>query len=236
MKIPFLRLTCHGLLLLAGLMLGPVAAADDKPLTYDRISLQAAASAEVGNDILVAVLFAQREGDNAQELAAEVNSAIAWGLEIAKAQPEVQSQTLDYSTAPVYDKQRLTGWRVSQQLRLRSENAAALSELIGQLQERLAVRSIDYRLSPDKRSAAERQLVVQAIASFKRRAALVAEQFERPDYRLVALQVNTGSEPIRMRAVRAAAMSADAAVAPVMEAGTQRVEVHVSGSIELVLP
>ena len=74
MKIPFLRLTCHGLLLLAGLMLGPVAAADDKPLTYDRISLQAGASAEVGNDILVAVLFAQREGDNAQELAAEVNS------------------------------------------------------------------------------------------------------------------------------------------------------------------
>ncbi len=236
MKITFLRRTCHGLFLLAGLALGPVAGAGDTPLTYDRISLQAGASAEVGNDILVAVLFAQREGDNAQELASEVNSAIAWGLEIAKGRPEVQVQTLDYSTAPVYDKQRLTGWRVSQQLRLRSENAGALGELIGQLQERLAVRSIDYRLSPDKRSSAERQLVVEAIASFKRRAGLVAEQFERPDYRLVDLQVSTGSEPIRMRSARAVAMSAEATVAPVLEAGTQRVEVHVSGTIELTLP
>ena len=157
-------------------------------------------------------------------------------METAKAQPEVQVQTLDYSTAPVYEKQRLTGWRVSQQLRLRSENAGALSELIGQLQERLAARSIEYQLSPEKRSAAERQLVVEAIASFKRRARLVAEQFERPDYRLVELQVSTGSEPIRMRSVRAAAMSAEAAVAPVLEAGTQRVEVHVSGTIELALP
>ena len=61
----------------------------------------------------------------------------------------------------MYDKQRLTGWRVSQQLRLRSENAGALSELIGQLQERLAARSIEYQLSPEKRSAAERQLELQ---------------------------------------------------------------------------
>ena len=67
--------------------------------------------------------------------------------------------------------------------------------------------------TPLRRSAAERQLVVEAIASFKRRARLVAEQFERPDYRLVELQVSTGSEPIRMRSVRAAAMSAEAAVA-----------------------
>ena len=236
MKIPFLRPIFHGMVIAAALGLAPVAAAGDTPLTYDRVSLQAAASAEVGNDILVAVLFAQREGDNAQELAAEVNSAIAWGLEIAKGQSEVKVQTLDYNTAPVYDKQRLTGWRVSQQLRLRSENAGALGELIGRLQERLAVRSLDYRLSPDKRSAAERQLVVEAIASFKRRAGLVAEQFGRPDYRVVDLQVNTGSEPVRMRSVRAAAMSAEAAVAPVLEAGTQRVEVHVSGTIELALP
>lgn len=236
MKIPFLRPACQGLLLLAGLGLGALAAADDKPLTYDRISLQTSASGEVKNDRLVAVLFAQRDGEDASKLAAEVNEAVAWGLETAKQHPEVQVQTLGYNTTPVYEKQRLTGWRVNQGLLVRSEDAGALGALVGSLQERLALRSIDYELSPEKRREAEQRLVVDAIASFKRLAQLVAEQFGRPDYRLVEMQLNTGSEAVRAHAVRVAAMSDAAPPPPVLEAGTQRVQVLVNGTIELTLP
>ena len=53
------------------------AVADETPLTYDRVRLSGTASSEVANDTLVAVLYAQREGQDAAPLAGEVNAAVS---------------------------------------------------------------------------------------------------------------------------------------------------------------
>ena len=86
--------------------------ADDTPLTYDRVQLSGSATSEVANDTLVAVLYVQREGQSAAPLAAEVNAAIAWGLEQARKAEGVKLQTLGYQTQPVYQNNRISGWRV----------------------------------------------------------------------------------------------------------------------------
>ena len=54
----------------------------------------------------------------------------------------------------------------------------------------------------------------------------------QPGYRLVEMNINTTGHTPRPPQVRAMAMETQSA-APVLEAGTQRVEVRINGTIEL---
>ncbi|UCF94892.1 MAG: SIMPL domain-containing protein [Desulfobacterales bacterium] len=222
--------------LLVGLATQSLSAAD-QPLTYDRISLSVSATAEVENDILVAVLFYQREGSEPGKLADDVNQTIAWALERARSAAEIQVQTLDYHTSPIYSKQTLTGWRVRQAIQLKSKDAAQLSELIGALQERLGVQSVGYRVSPERRRTVEDRLISEALQRFRQRAQLIAAALGRTEYRLVQIDVSTSeAPPVRPLQFRSAALSAETTVAPpALEAGSETLDVAVHGTIELAV-
>lgn len=209
--------------------------ADDKDSTYDRVTLSVSAETKVGNDTLVAVLYSQKEGANTTKLAREVNQNLSWALDMAKQTAGIKVQTLDYRTDPVYRKQVLQGWRVKQSLRLESRNSAALSGLIGELQKRLAVESISYQVSPEKRKLSQDELIQQALVDFRARADMVAKAWERPGYRLVQIDINTSDHTPRPKMMRMAAMemSANAMPSPAIEAGSQTVRVSVNGVVEL---
>ena len=218
--------------LLVGQSAAAMAAGEDEP-RYDQIRFSATVEAQIDNDRVTAVLYAQREGTDASALAAEVNAAVAWGLDKAKTVSAVRAQTLGYQTSPLYSKQTLTGWRVRQSLRLESEDAAALSDLVGALQQRLAVQSIDYDVSPQARTKAEDRLIAEAVDAFRQRADLVAKSWGQPAYRLVEMRVNTqgaGPQPYPRMAM---AMEMQAAEPPRIEAGTQTVRVSIEGAVEL---
>ncbi len=218
------------------LVLCPVAWADERPLTYDRISLSAVASAEVENDILIAVLYSQREGSDTNKLTNEVNRHIRWAVDRAKQAADITVQTLDYNTNPVYRDGKLSAWRVRQSIRLESNDAAKLSTLIGELQERLAVQSITPDVSPASRRRAEDKLIAEAIRAFSARAALVTGELDRDEYRLVRMDVSTSDSPVRPLPMRSRAMVMEAAAAPpALEPGTRKVQVTVTGTIELQL-
>ena len=211
-------------------------ATDDKPTTYDRVSLNASAETEIPNDLLTAVLFMQREGSDATRLAADVNQSIEWAVTEAKQLKQIKVRTLEYRTHPVYGKQTLTGWRVRQSIRLESADASALSDLVGRLQQRLAVESITYRLSLERRQQVENELIQQALDAFSERAKLIANRLGRPEYRLVHINVgNVSSPPRPMYRSAAVSLQAEAASAPTIEPGTQTVEIQVHGTIELAV-
>lgn len=213
-----------------------VLATEDNPQTYDRVSLSAGAESEIPNDLLTAVLFMQREGNDASQLATEVNLSIEWAVIEAKKLAQVKVRTLEYRTHPVYSKQTLTGWRVRQSIRLESADASILSDLIGRLQERLAVDSITYRLSPERRRQVENELIQQALDAFSERAKLIAERLGRPEYRLVHINVDSaGAMPRPMYRSAAVSLQAEAVSAPSIEPGTQTVEIKVNGTIELTV-
>jgi len=225
-----------GLLLAAAACCGLPAAADEPPLTYERVELSVSAEADVDNDTLSAVLYAQRQGGDAAVLAGEVNREVLQAVAAAKKVADVKVQTLGYQTSPVYEKQRLVGWRVQQSIRLESRDAARLSELIGELQAALAVQSIGYSISPDRRLQEEDRLIGEAILRFNQRADLITRQLGHADYRLVRLAVDTSESGPRPQPFRAMAMEAPrGASPPVLEAGTEMVEVRVRGTIELQL-
>ena len=206
--------------------------AEDTPLTYDRIDLSASADGEAANDILVAVLSRESEGPSAAPLADEVNKAVDQAIKRIKQVPEITVQTLDYQTLPTYQKQRITGWRVRQSIRLETRNAGKLSNLLGDLQQQLNLDSIGYSVSPEKMKEAENQLISAALKAFQQRADLITHELGRSRYRIVAVRVETAGAPHPIyRAGRAMAM--EAAAPPTIEAGEQKVQVTVSGTIEL---
>ena len=217
----------------------PVAStAADEPLTYDRVSLAYGASREVENDTLVAVLYAQREGGDAARLADEVNKVMTKALERAKQVEGVKVQTLEYHTSPIYQQQNIAGWRVSQSLRLESQDAGRLGRLVGDLQKELAVQSVSYTVSPAQRRTAEDALIGEAVQGFEKRATLLAAQLGRSGYRIVSLEVDTGGGAVprpAMLQARGMAMVAEAAP-PALEAGTQTLAVTVRGTVELQRP
>lgn len=209
--------------------------AHEPELRYNRASFSVSATEDVANDILVAVLTVQRDGSSARQLAAEVNQVMAWALAKAKEAPSIKVQTLDYQTSPIYQKNTVTGWRVSQSLRLEGRETAAVSDLVGVLQERLNLQQVGYEVSRERRKEVEDRLIGEAIAAFQARAKRVAADLQRRTFRLVQMDVSTGPAPMPVYRQRAMpmAMAEVAAAPPAIEAGTQTITVGVNGEIEL---
>lgn len=208
-----------------------VGAHDGDP-SYDRISLSASAEREVENDTLVAELYAEHQAQRQRDVSTVVNGAVAWALKKSKGQAGIKVQTTQYNTSAVYNKQTITGWRARQSIRLESTDAEKLSDLIGELQEKLSIGSIRYAVSKAARDAVEETLTSQAIAQFKRRAELVTRDLGRKSYRLVQLNIHAQGGNPRPVAYAARGMAMDAA-APAIEAGVQTLGVNISGTIEV---
>lgn len=201
--------------------------------TYNRINLSVSAQQEVDNDTLVAVLFAQEEGQNATRLANTVNRNISSAVSKAKLVKGIKVQTLDYTTNPTYRQQSVSGWRVRQSIRLESKEAAVLSELIGSLQKDLGVSSIRYTLSPQSRRDIEDELISEAIARFNSRAQLISKEMGRQTHKLVQMDINGSGRSPQPQARMARMDRSMGASAPTLEAGTQVVTVNIHGTIEL---
>ena len=216
------------------------AGAQEAP-TYDQIDLSASAERDVENDLLVAVVYAQEQDARQSVAADQVNQTISWVLEQADDVRSVRSQTLQYGSFPVYgNNRRITAWQVRQSVRLESTDTDALSELLGELQARAAIESVNYDASSDARDAANDELIAAALARFSERATLVATELGRPGYRIVRINIQTGDgsrNPVFLpNMARMASDSSESVAAPSLEAGTQRMIVSVSGTIELDPP
>lgn len=228
-------------LLIAGLFLLSPAFADEDTV-YNHVSISAEASADVENDTLVAELYIEHQAKTAAEAAEVVNAAIDWGVKQAQAVEGVKVRTLEYNTSPVYSKARKAGevytpqimeWRVSQAMRVESTDADALSELITGLQQRLAIRQIGYEVSKALREATESVLIDEAIQAFQQRSRQVAKGFGHDGYRLVKVNINSGSFRPPVPYARSMAMEAAAAAPVAIEAGTSTLKINVNGTIEL---
>jgi predicted secreted protein len=220
----------------AAALLATAAPAQDEQ-TYDRVDLTASASAEVENDLLIATVFAEAEDNDQADAAATVNEAIAWAAGRARRVDGIEIQTTNYTTRPLYaNGRRIVGWAARQGLRLQSEDAEALSALLGELQERVAVQSMSYGLSDAARNEAEDRLIREALAQFNRRAGLIAGELGHDGFRIVRLNVGTPGIFFNQREALSMLRQADADIGfapPEIEAGTQNLTVTINGTIEL---
>jgi predicted secreted protein len=226
----------YAILVLAYLVaITPVLAHEDHEMVYDQIDLSANAEQEVQNDLSIAMLYTEHEGQRQAEVADRVNATMAWALGQAKSVTGVKAQTAQYNTYPIYanNATTVTGWRARQSVRLEARDPKALGDLIGVLQEKLAVESISAGVSKEAREAAESTLTGQALSQFQARAQQIAAALGRPGYRVVRINIGTSGQLPSPVAYRGAMMMADKAGPAQIEAGEQTMSVAVSGTIQL---
>lgn len=214
------------------------AATPDTPATSERptIDFSTEASLPAPNDLGVATLYAESSGRDATALANDINQRIGKALELARGFASVKAQSGGVSTWPVYGKEgqgRIESWRMRSEIRIESRDLPALSELIGKLQENLALSHVAMQPAPETRQKAEEEATVIAIRNFEQRAGLIAGTLGKR-YRIAHLSIGAQGYqppmPVRMKA--ASAMMAEAA-AP-LEGGESEVGVSISGRIELL--
>ena len=199
------------------------------------VDLTAEASRPAANDMVRATVFAEASGNNPAELARRVNQDIAEGLKVIKAKPGITGKSGRQSTFPVYGQnQKIDSWRIHSELILESRDVAAVSELLGQLQQmRLAVSGVNQLPTPETRRKVEDEATRDAIAAFRQRAAVVAEVLGKP-YVIRHLSVQQSGQMPPMPMLRASrAMAAEAAAPIPLEAGESLVTTTVSGQIEV---
>ena len=198
------------------------------------VDLSAEASRPAANDMVRATVFAEASGSNPAELARRVNQDIAEGLKTIKGKAGVSVKSGHQSTFPVYaQNQKIESWRMHSELVLESRDAAAVSELLGQLQQmRLAIGSVSQLPAPEKRRKVEDEATRDAIGAFRQRAAVVADVLGKP-YKIRHLSIQQSGQMPPMPVMRASRAMAAEAAPPPLEAGESLVTTTVSGQIEL---
>ena len=220
--------------ILLALLFVPLAAAAQAPeALFNLISLNAEADREIPNDLLTATLVAEAEGTDPAQLADGVNRAMQRALSTALAVKSVKARSGAYQTIPVYEKSRVVRWRVRQELRLESADFAAATELIGKLQASLMVTGMNLSVSAEARRKAENALIAEALAAFEERARVVRDAMKAKGYRVRDLQVSPGGSSPPRPMLAMAARTLHEAAPPAVEAGSTRILITVSGTIQL---
>jgi predicted secreted protein len=204
---------------------------DNEPI-FNQVNLQAQAEREVPNDQLIVLLAVEEEGKEAAKIANIINNDMDWALNKTKSHKDINARSLSYNTYPVYDKRTVIGWRASQQLELKSTNITQLSELVGDLQERLQVKSMRFSPTKETRERYENELIEEAMIAFKNRVEIVKNHMDDKNVRIVNIHVNTGGGHVRPVYAESRMMAMDSKSAPALEAGTSKVTVTVSGSVQ----
>jgi predicted secreted protein len=217
--------------------LAAAAALADPPQPRNQVSFNVAAEREVANDWTTGLIGTTATGSDPAELATRVNERMNAALALAKQAKGVKVTSGAYTTYPEYgDGNRILRWQASEDLILESKDVDAVAKLVGKLQAQgLLLRSITFSVSRETQRKLEDELIAEAIAAFRARAALVAKSFGKASYGLISVNVGGGGyqPPMPMMRGKMEMMTADAAVAPSFEGGTSRVRMDVNGTIEL---
>ena len=200
------------------------------------LNLSSNATIEVPRDLIAVTLSTTREGTDAGAVQSQLRQALDAALAEAKkaARPgQVDVRTGNFSLYPRYaSKGGISGWQGSAELIVEGRDIPAIGQLTGRLTT-LTVARVGYSLSREVREKAEAEVVGQAIAGFRAKAADYARQFGYTGYAIREVSVNTNeqtSPPVPMR-MKAMASSSDESL-PV-EAGKGTVVVTVGGTIQM---
>lgn len=226
------------LALAASLHLSPLQA-EEQP-RYNQISLRAEVHREVAHDRMHVILYSEAQQSDPAKLAAQTTEILNRAIERARAVKAVEVSLGSRQSFPVYDDKgrKVLAWRERAELRLESDDFAALARLGSELLGELQMAGLQFSLSADSRQQHEDQLLKDAVAAFKARAQLISQAMGASGYKLVRLDLNAGGgprPPLRMASMKSLAV-ADGAALPQIEAGTSELTVNADGVIELQLP
>jgi predicted secreted protein len=201
------------------------------------LSLDAQSKVLISNDEMQITFAIEREGNDLAAMNQAVLQALNSAIADAKKADGVKAKIGSVYTNPNWTPQgKPNGYRVRGEVSLNSQNFAAISALSGQLSQRLQLAGVNFRLSDETKTNAERQLIRSAAAAFRAKAqeAAVALGFKGFEMKDINLN-NAGNVIVRQQTMMKSARSSDAmsAAAVPSEGGESEVIVTFSGTVNL---
>lgn len=228
------------ILFLLPFLASPLAA---EPLNYNVVSFSESASTIVTNDLMTATLTIREEGSDRQT----VSNAVTNRLNIVNARiaanRQFKSELTNRYTQPSYNnKGKISTWHDQATLQIQSKDFAALNKLIAESQKEAAIESLQFSVSPEKRSETINQLSKEALKNFQARAKVISQTLGFSDYKIVNIHLNSNFRTYhdnmmpKAASMRAAPLAAAEAYTPEMttdNAGSQEISQTVNGSIQM---
>ncbi|MGV0961385.1 MAG: SIMPL domain-containing protein [Limnohabitans sp.] len=200
------------------------------------IHLSASASAQVLQDWMVMTLFVQKEGADPATVQKQIKGTLASALALTQASAQtgaLEVSTGQLSVSPRYGRDgKSNGWVGVAELVLQGRDIDGIAALSARVQG-MTVSQVHWAVSPELKRQTENRIQGEAVAQFQSRALALARSFGSPGYGLkevrVSAQESSGEPQMRLATVQM-----DAAPTPMpVQAGSSRVVVNVSGSIQL---
>ena len=208
-----------------------------QPALQNIAQLSASATVEVQQDLLTIAMSTTRDSSDSAAVQNQLRVALEAALTEARktAQPGLMEvRTGNFSLYPRYAKDgKINGWRGTTELLLEGRDFPRITAAAGKMQT-LTLGQVGFALSREARDRVEGEAQARAIASFKAKAAQVAESFGFTSYTLREVRINAndqGQVRPRMMAMEARSVVSDAPI-PV-EAGSSTVLVDVTGSVQM---
>lgn len=235
----------HGVGIVAvvlGLGVGAVQAQPTAAPLDNVVHLSAQASLDVPRDWITVVLSTQREGPQAAAVQSQLKEALDAALGQARAlareatrQGDIEVRTGNFSLMPRYSgKGAIQLWSGRAELIVEGRDMSAIAALAGRI-DTLTVQRVQHALSLEARRRVEDQVLAEAVARFRARAAEAAKLFGFTGHvlREVHLGQSDGPEVVPMAYARGACAAAMSAEPLPTEAGQATVRVVVNGSVQL---
>ena len=220
------------------LALAAAAARAEAPPPQGVLSLTANATVEVTKDVLSIMFSTTKEGADANAVQAQLKQALDAALGEAKkaARPgQVDVQTGAFSLYPRYaSKGGISGWVGTAEVVVEGRDMAAIGQLSGRITT-MTIARVGYRLSREATQKVEGEVVAEAIARYRAKAAEYAKQFGYAGYSIREVNVSTTEPqqgPIPMVRAQAAAMSSPGDALAV-EPGKAQVNANVTGTVQM---
>lgn len=212
------------------------------PTTYNIITLDASAEAEVDQDVISITFATTQSGPDSQAVQANLQLFTNEALEIVRPLKkgwQVRVETSGFRVSPGYDKKgAISGYSGRSSITVYGTDMQTISGLVSSIKS-MAVENIDFSVSPSKRRAIEAKLSLKAIAAFREKAETYAIAFggdEVGTYKLITAQVHVrgGSRRPMRGAMIAASVSLSASPSFEAEGGKEELTATVNGSIQVV--
>jgi len=203
------------------------------------LSLSATAALAVENDQLLVSFRIEAEGPDAAKLQKVVNDTSQRVKVLLAKHPEIKLQTTGRKLQALthYDKatarQVRDGWRLVQSEQAITHSLASVPEWVDGIERAGAhLNGLNFRVSEKKRETTLETLRMQAVQTFRMRAASMSKALDAPSFRILKLRTDNRMPPSPVMQRGVMAMSA-AESAPSFNAGESQLSLTVSGDIML---
>lgn len=193
-------------------------------------------SRTVEKDVMQANVYSLKSGKSLTELKKVVSTNLNQVLEIAKKYPSIELQTEGVSHYAHYnEKGNIDGWEASGSISLKSKDFEAIATVLENLGKDVAIRHIDFSVSPEKLASLEDEMTLEIIQKFQHKADVIQKGLGAKSYKLKDIHIQTpnngASQTYPVMYAAKMARSADAMEQMPLEAGKATISASASGSV-----